>query len=313
MQARLREAAAGRYFMHVKSKVSPHLFGEPVHRPRVFIRMIRTDQCLVSSEDEFQQALKDADHELSGSDIYGNERPRRAIAYLESRGFLKPRTESAGNKHEPAGQCPCCLSIKQGKPPNCHLHPCCCRGCKNPGPWVACSWAPDHSRGWFYLRKNMAKSKSKWSYFAEAKRRGLPVDSVASTPRLRNLIELEALCLWSADADPFSSELEARLDTSLPFGRQNPNIFGWLPTITRTSEIFAFRLGVVLQPVELLYLMGFPVSAYRDGLVNFDDSSLRRMAGNTTHPGVAGLMLLGVLGLLKHPASDATVGEFFED
>ena len=55
--------------------------------------------------------------------------------------------------------------------------------------------------------------------------------------------------------------------------------------------------------------MNFPVSAYEDGLANFDDCSLWRMVGNTTHPGVVGPMLLGVLNLLKHPATDATVEE----
>ena len=128
--------------------------------------------------------------------------------------------------------------------------------------------------------------KPKWSYFAEAKRRGLPGDSVASTPRVRNLIELEALHLWSADVDPFSSELEATLDISLPCGKQK-------------SESFVFRLGVVLQPVELLYLMGFPVSAYEAALVHFDDCSLKRMVGNATHPGAAGPMLLPLLNLLR--------------
>ena len=49
VQAQLKEASAGRYFMHVNPNVSPHLFGEPVHTANVFIRMIRTDQCLVSS------------------------------------------------------------------------------------------------------------------------------------------------------------------------------------------------------------------------------------------------------------------------
>ena len=151
--------------------------------------------------------------------------------------------------------------------------------------------------------------KPKRSYFAEAKRRGLPVDSVASTPRVRNLLELEALHLWSADVDPFSSEYEATRGISQPCRKHNLSIGGSRPTVTSTPEIFVMRLGTVLQPAELLYLMGFPVSAYEAGLVHFDDCSLRHMLGNTTHPGTAGPMLLPLLNLLKQPASDATVEE----
>ena len=69
------------------------------------------------------------------------------------------------------------------------------------------------------------------------------------------------------------------------------------------------RLGIVLQPAELLYAMGFPVSAYEADLVHFDDCSLRRMVSNAILSGAAGPMLLPLLNLLKEPASDTTVEE----
>ena len=105
--------------------------------------------------------------------------------------------------------------------------------------------------------------------------------------------------LWAQGVDPFHSD--AILDISQSYGRHALRVDGLLPTVATTSRIFVLRLGVVLQPAELLSLMGFPVSAYQADLVHFDDTSLRRMVGNTMHPGAVGPMLLGLLGLLKHP------------
>ena len=92
LQAQLREAAAGRYFMHVKPKVSPHLFREPVHKPKVFIRMIRTDQCRVSNEQDFQQALLSADILLAQSTSRITGGRVNAVTYLQRQGFLRPCT-----------------------------------------------------------------------------------------------------------------------------------------------------------------------------------------------------------------------------
>jgi hypothetical protein len=61
------------------------------------------------------------------------------------------------------------------------------------------------------------------------------------------------------------------------------------------------RLCLVLQPAALLSVMGFPWSVYQPDLAHFDDGELRRMVGNTMHPRAAGPMVLGLLGLLKHP------------
>ena len=143
------------------------------------------------------------------------------------------------------------------------------------------------------------------------KLRGLAADKAANTPRARNLIELVASELWAQGRDPFDPESEAVLDISQSYGRHSLRLDGLLPTVATTSRIFVMRLGVVLQPEALLAVMGFPVAAYRDGLVNFDDSSLRRMVGNTMHPGAVGPMLLPLLNLLKQPSSDA--GEDSDD
>ena len=83
-----------------------------------------------------------------------------------------------------------------------------------------------------------------------------------------------------------------------------------LPTIATTSRIFVMRLGVVLEPLALFSVMGFPVSAYMADFRHFADNSLRRMVGNTMHPGAVGPMLLGLLSLLKHPAGNVVYDEF---
>jgi hypothetical protein len=134
---------------------------------------------------------------------------------------------------------------------------------------------------------------------------------VANTPRSRNLLELVASELWAQGVDPFCSD--AVLDISQSYGRHALRLDGLLPTVATTSKIFVLRLGVVLEPDALFSVMGFPVSAYKADLVHFDDGSLRCMVGNTMHPGAVGPMLLGVLGLLKHPASDTTMWDEFDD
>ena len=57
----LREAAGGRYFVHLATHVSPDDFGEVAHRPRVIIRMLLTSASLVATEEEFCAALTSAD------------------------------------------------------------------------------------------------------------------------------------------------------------------------------------------------------------------------------------------------------------
>jgi hypothetical protein len=103
----LREAADSLYFMHLHREVSPHLFGESVHRPRVFIRLMRTDHCLVDSEQEFRDALDAADKLLAEctSRIVGGG--RSAITNLERQGFIKPLKVTG----DATGWCPCCMPV----------------------------------------------------------------------------------------------------------------------------------------------------------------------------------------------------------
>ena len=121
---------------------------------------------------------------------------------------------------------------------------------------------------------------------------------VANTPRVRNLLELVASELWDQGVDPFRSD--AILDIPHSYGRHALRVDGLLPVVATTSRI-VLRLRVVLQPTALLSVLGFPVSAYQADRVHFDDTSPRRMVGNTMRPGAVGPVLLGLLGLLKHP------------
>ena len=308
----LRDAAAGRYFLHLHCDVSPHVFGEPVHRPRIFIRMVRADQCLVSSEEEFQTALKASDKLLAESTRRITGGSISAVTCLERRGFLD------SHKVQTTGPvwCPCCLPVVHGGPVRpCHLHKCCCSECANKS-GTACSWVTRHAEGWQRLAARSTPSTSSGdpdllvnaperSYFVEAHRRGLPASGVASTPRVRNLLELVASELWVQGVDPFLTD--AVLDISQSYGRHALRVDGLLPTVATTSRIYVMRLGVVLQPAALLSVMGFPVSVYQADMDSFDDNTLRRMVGNTMHPGAAGPMLVGLLGLLKHP--DVTMSD----
>ena len=165
---------------------------------------------------------------------------------------------------------------------------------------VWCSWVDRHAEGWQRLAQRSTRTRSSWaperSYFLEAQLRGIPANAAARTPRIRNLLELVAAELWAQGVDPFHSD--AMLDISQSYGRHALRVDGLLPTIATTSRIFVVRLGVVLQPAALLSVMGFPVSAYQEDLAHFDDTALRRMVGNTMHPGVVGPKLIGLLGLL---------------
>jgi site-specific DNA-cytosine methylase len=311
----VRTAAAGRYHIHLTCGVGPDAFGEACKRPRVFVRMMLKSACLVDSEEEFVRALRTADEHMA----------RVAMSLEGSAASAGDRLQRAGLLAVPGpmvatgiGFCPCCLPLLPGlKVPVCQAH-------ARPRQGRQHSWIGRHQQAWAKLVRQVPHlmpatvldddddddddvfcDKPPRSFFLEAHRRGLPAGVCASTPRLRNLVELVAHDLWVAGIDPFTSD--AAFDASQSYGRHALRTDGHLPTLATSSRIWLMKHGVVLAPEALLNIMGFPLAAYRPRLSMWTDTELRRFVGNTMHPAAVGPMLASLLNLLRGGAD--TVGE----
>ena len=128
LTAHLSEAAGDMYFWSLASRVSPHRYGEPVHRPRLFIRMVRKDKCLCSSQAEFECEMVALDHEIQA--LCETAPPASFTQFLRARGLGEPSPPPPVEGAGAAGAvCPCCLPFTGAAPTN-ERHHCMCKVCR---------------------------------------------------------------------------------------------------------------------------------------------------------------------------------------
>jgi hypothetical protein len=322
----LERASAGRYYIDVSSNVSPESFGEACHRPRVFLRLLLKTECLVPSQECYTSALHAADLAIRTAALRLSGTPN-ALESLRARRVLEPSKGPRACQEPAPGFCPCCLPLLPGQPvAACTWHRCACPSCRrssDAGSESGCQWQARHRDAWSKLLPGVTAvpvsdsmgpedddvlmDRPTQSYFEEAYKRGLPAGHFATTPRVRNLIELVAQELRSNGYDPF--ECDASLDVSQSYGRHALRVDGLLPTIATSSQIWVMRRGCVLGPESLFHIMGFPIDAYKatGRLSLFSQAELKRFVGNTMHPGAVGPMLVSLLSLMRalpSPAAD---------
>ena len=305
VESQLRTAASGRYFLCISKGVSPHLFGELTHRPRVLFRLVRKDVCLAASEEDFvhtleavDAAIMDRSRELASTSSSGH--PQSFCQRLQQKGHWAGTTMDP-EAAPPIGQCPCCLpftSLQARR--TCPHHRCKCRACRGGTP-RSCRWAHRHATRWAEL---VARGAAPAQYVQRATKARLFLDELTS-PRERNLAELVACDLALQGMDCLHSD--AIFDVTQSYGRHALRWDGLVPTITTTSRLFVMRWGRCLILPELFALMGFPIRAYTPFLGRFSYNQLLRFVGNTMHPAMMGACLYSMLCLIK--LEDCTSGD----
>jgi len=306
----LEKASKGRYYIDVSHSVSPDSFGEACHRPRVFIRLLLRTECLVPSQECYTSALHAADLAIREA-VLRLSGPPNALERLRARSVLEPCKGPRACRE--LGFCPCCLPLLPGQPSStCSWHRCACQSCRRSSD-AGCQWQARHRAAWSKLLPtavavsdatgpdddDVLMDRPTQSYFEEAFNRGLPAGHFATTPRVRNLIELVAQELRSNGYNPF--QCDAVLDVSQSYGRHALRVDGLLPTVATSSQIWVMRQGCILGPESLFHVMGFPIDAYKatGRLSLFSQTELKRFVGNTMHPGAVGPMLVSLLSLMR--------------
>ncbi len=311
----LREATGNEYWLCVSPNVSPHLFGELTHRPRVILRMLRKSRSSVRSEDEFCHRLHETDARiaaLSMAKSKGLAHRSSFTAFLEHLGLGPDAGESdvrgadAGPDPSPRGRtCTCSRPILSNTRLKCRIHTCRCRVCigdhsASNRRTTACPWVPLHAGHW----KKAVRSEPP-SYLAAAQSRGLPTQSTFRTPRRRNMAELVALEFQRNTKQGPSAVFEssAVYDSSQSIGYHALRTDGLIPTIATRADLVVLKWCRRLTPVQLLALMGFPMPLCQQACARFTQSELQRFVGNSVHPAVVGVCGFSLLCLMQ-PAPD---------
>lgn len=295
VEAQLRDAAAGHYFLCTSLGVSPHAFGQHAHRPRVLFRMVRRDRCLLSTEQEFVEALHAADREVAAQcEMAAGLRSFTQWLLDYGCGAGAESAAGPGAATAAAAHCRCesafpCPRAWAG----CPKHICRCGPCRG-GAVRSCGWVRHHAARWAALSKaGVAPAK----YLRRARTAGLPVETTLLSPRQRNLAELVACDLATRGVDPMASD--AVFDLTQTYGRHALRWDGLVPTITTGSKLFVMRWGRCLTNLELFAIMGFPIRLYAPHLNVFSDTQLRRFVGNTMHPAMMGVCVYSMLSVVK--------------
>ena len=291
----LRRAAGDIYFLCISPSISPHTFGEMVHRPRVIIRLIRKSRALINTEDEFAARLRDIEVAIA-QECAARARHRQTnfIDILEHMGAHSIDVDRM--RDAPCSdECRCSkpVSAKDGGKVNCSFHPCRCKPCRA-GDAVKCTWVKEHATHWAKL---IGHAEKKTSYMTEAARRGLPVESTFTTPRQINMAELIHRKLLTKGVDIWSSP--AVYDTSQAYGYHALRTDGLLPTLTRSGRLVPLAWGEALTPFQLFLLMGFPKDLAKWAVQEFSASECQQFLGNTLHPTVAGVCNFSLMCLMK--------------
>ena len=204
----IRQAARDRYFLSISHNMSPHMFGESVHRPRVIIRLLRKSRSLVSTEEDFALRLTHIETAIADECSERMRQPRQHhanfINCLVHAGARSAQVDEHDASDSPTtAACPCCMPVSStdGGKVDCRVHTCRCKPCLA-GDGGNCTWIRDHAMQWEKLAKPATQLTG---YMTEAARRGLPVMSTFTTPRQINMAELIHRKLLSEGVDTWTS------------------------------------------------------------------------------------------------------------
>ena len=177
---------------------------------------------------------------------------------------------------------------EQGPPAPCPAHPCPCPGCRGGRP-ESCRWMRKHRAAWAALGDQAPPR-----YLEQTRRRGLPTDSLLTTPRVRNLVELGAARFHAQGGrDIFRSDAVANI--SQTWGRTGWRMDGLVPTIPTCPRLFHWAAGDFLGADACAAVQGFPQALRRHALPVIPSTQQLRLVGNSMHvasmtPQAAGLL-----------------------
>ena len=287
------------YHIWISHPLSPHSFGVPQHRDRIYIVMMKQSSLKFPdmSLHQFEVFLKSFVDAVSVSVESVDPWPD----WLAAMGY--PMIRDVYGPEEQEVQCPvpfCCTPEAE-----CSMHFCKCEACRR-GTLSKCKWRLSHAR---YKRsvayrsrvrsflKVVRKAKSGKnaeapdSYFKQAHRARLRVGTTLSSPSRRSLLHL-------LSQERLLMKKSVILDISQSLGRCSLRDDGLTPTLScGCTQMFAPYFGRSLTMTQCMSLQGMRPTDY--DLECLPATDVFRLIGNAMCIPVVGSVFAAALSLLR--------------